>query len=222
MREHADPLSEPLPENPLPLLGVWLARARAELAAHNPSAMTLATVSERGAPNARMVICRGYDEPAGWLVFYTDRDSRKGRELATTPRAAGIFYWDAFQWQVRIEGPVVESPESESDAYFASRPAGAQVSATASLQSQPLASRADLVAQHQRAAARLGAPIDGRDPAKVLRPERWGGYRIWLESIEFWVGRADRLHDRALYRRQLSAADAGFTGSRWTATRLQP
>ena len=148
----------------------------------------------------------------GWLVFYTDRDSPKGRELDAHARASLIFYWEPLQRQVRVRGPVVRSPEAESDAYFSSRPLGAQVSARASEQSRPVSSRAELQERHAREAALGAAP----------RPERWGGYRVWIESLEFWVGMPDRLHDRALYSRQLEATPEGFAAGDWSATRLQP
>ncbi len=203
---------EVLPDDPLALLESWLDRAAEELREHNPTAMSLSTLGLDGAPSSRMVICRGYDATDGWLVFYTDRDSPKGRELDAHARASLIFYWEPLQRQVRVRGPVVRSPEAESDAYFSSRPLGAQISARASEQSRPISSRAELQERHAREAALGAAP----------RPERWGGYRVWIESLEFWIGMPDRLHDRALYSRQLEATPEGFAAGDWSATRLQP
>jgi pyridoxamine 5'-phosphate oxidase len=159
-----------------------------------------------------MVICRGFDARAGWFVFYTDRESAKGRDLTATPRAALVFHWDAFERQVRVDGPVTLAPDPDSDRYWATRPPEARVAATASRQSQPLASRAELL-------ARVAA---ARAPGDVPRPARWGGYRIWAERVELWVGQPARVHDRARWTRALAPAGDGFTGGAWRATRLMP
>lgn len=218
----ADLFDAELPPDPLPVLGAWLDDAVEQLQPHNPTAMTLATVDEQGQPRARMVICRGYDADAGWLVFYTDRSSHKGRELARKPRASLVFYWEPLQRQVRIDGPVSDAPEAQADAYFASRPAGAQLAAWASEQSQALADRAALERRYEQELRRFGLHSDGGGPADVPRPERWGGYRVWIERLEFWVGRTHRLHDRALYTRELEPDGAGWKGGAWQVTRLQP
>jgi pyridoxamine 5'-phosphate oxidase len=205
-------LPEPLPEEPLGLLDVWLAEATASI--RNAMAMTLATVEPDGRPSARMVICRGFDARAGSLVFYTDRESAKGRALAAHPHAALVFHWDVFERQVRIEGPVTLAPDAESDAYWASRPPEARAAAAASDQSRPIASRADLLARVEIAAR-------CRD-GDVPRPARWGGYRVWAERIELWVGQPARLHDRAAWTRRLTRSGEAFTAGPWAATRLQP
>ncbi len=205
-------LPEPLPANPLEILDAWLAEATASI--RNATAMTLATVTPDGRPSARMVICRGYDARAGWLVFYTDRESAKGAALAAHPHAALVFHWDAVERQVRIEGPVTLSPDVDSDAYWASRPPEARVAAAASDQSRPIGSRADLLARVELTARRH----DGDVP----RPSRWGGYRVWAERIELWVGQPARIHDRAVWTRALTRSGEGFSGGAWTATRLQP
>ena len=121
------PLSEPLPPSPWPLLEGWLAEAAA--AVENPTAMTLATVDPDGRPSARMVICRGVDAHAGWLVFYSDRESRKGSALAARPRAALVFYWEPLERQARIEGPVTPAPDAQVDAYWERRPLDARIAA---------------------------------------------------------------------------------------------
>ena len=186
------PLPEPLPADPLPLVAAWLAEATAST--RNATAMALATVDPDGRPSARMVICRGFDARDGWLVFYTDRESAKGRALAAHPYASLVFHWDVFERQIRIDGPVTLAPDADSDAYWATRPADARLAAIASAQSRPLASR----------------------------PSRWGGYRVWAERVELWVGQPARAHDRALWTRTLTRASDGFRGSAWHATRLQP
>ena len=205
-------LPEPLPENPLGLVEEWLAEATAAI--RNATAMTLATVTPDGRPSARMVICRGFDARAGWLVFYTDRESAKGMALAAHPYAALVFHWDAFERQVRIEGPVTLAPDADSDAYWASRAPDARVAAAASEQSRPVASRAALLAQVEATARRY----DGDVP----RPAHWGGYRVWAERIELWVGQPARIHDRAAWTRTLSREGVEFVGGAWSATRLQP
>jgi pyridoxamine 5'-phosphate oxidase len=179
----------------------------------NAHAMTLATVEPDGRPSARMVICRGLDIRAGWLVFYTDRESTKGRALEINPRAALVFNWDAHERQARIEGPVTLAPDADSDAYWSSRPPDARAAAAASNQSRPLTSRAEFLARIE-AEKRAGGDIP--------RPKRWGGYRVWAERVELWVGQPARAHDRALWTRGLTPADDGFSGGAWRSTRLQP
>ena len=205
-------LPESLPDDPLSLIEAWLAEASA--ASRNATAMTLATVTSDGRPAARMVICRGFDVRAGWLVFYTDRESHKGHELARTPRAALVFHWAAFERQIRIDGPVTLAPDSDSDRYWSTRPRDARVAAVASRQSQPIASRAELLARV------ADADSAGDD---VARPPRWGGYRVWAEHVELWVGQPARVHDRARWTRTLTPAGAAaYTGGPWRGTRLMP
>jgi pyridoxamine 5'-phosphate oxidase len=205
-------LPEPLPDDPLPLVERWIAEATASV--RNATAMALATVEPNGRPSARMVICRGFDAAAGWFVFYTDRASLKGYALEVHPQAALVFHWDALERQIRVEGPVTAAPAADADAYWNSRPADARLAAIASEQSRPLASRAALVAKLEEAAR--------RHADEIPRPERWGGYRVWAERVELWVGQPARLHDRALWTRRLERAATGFSGGPWSSTRLQP
>lgn len=205
-------LPSELPADPLPLFESWLKEAFAEI--RNAHAMTLATVDPEGRPTARMVLCRGFDARAGWIVFYTDRESAKGQALDLNPRAALVFYWDAFERQVRIEGPVTLAPDSDSDAYWKSRPPDARVAASASDQSRPIESRAAFLAKVEEEAKRSGGDIP--------RPKRWGGYRVWAERVELWVGQPARAHDRALWTRSLAPTGEDFSGGPWHATRLQP
>ncbi len=191
-----------LERDPLAQFGKWLddaVRAGVPL----PNAMTLATATRSGRPSARAVLLKGYD--ARGLVFYTNYDSRKGRELAENPRAMLLFCWEELERQVRIEGPVERTGADESDDYFSSRPLGARLSAIVSPQSEPVAARSDLEAKFAQAAKRLGAV-----PA---RPAHWGGFRVLPEWFEFWQGRADRLHDRLCYTRE---------GGAWRIGRLAP
>ncbi|MGH7334773.1 MAG: pyridoxamine 5'-phosphate oxidase [Candidatus Rokuibacteriota bacterium] len=205
-------LPEPLPDSPLALVERWLAEAGSVV--RSPTAMTLATVDPDGRPSARMVICRGFDKVAGWFVFYTDRESHKGYALAAHPQAALVFHWETLERQIRIEGPVTEAPEADSEAYWNTRPIEARIAAAASDQSQPLASRAVLLARVEE--------ITKRSVGRVPRPSRWGGYRVWAERVELWVGQPARVHDRALWERRLERVGGEFTGGAWRATRLQP
>jgi pyridoxamine 5'-phosphate oxidase len=168
-----------------------------------PNAMTLATVSASGAPTARAVLLKGIDR--GGFVFYTNYRSRKARELETREAACLMFLWPDVERQVRIEGRAEKVAAAESDAYFASRPLGARLSAWASPQSERVASRGILEQSLAEARARHGeAPP---------RPPHWGGYRVIPSAMEFWQGRADRLHDRLLYTR---------VGNGWERARLAP
>lgn len=174
-------------------------RARLSL----PNAMTLATVGASGAPSARVVLLKGIEE--GGFVFYTNYLSRKGRELAARASACLVLLWSELERQVRIEGAVEKVGAAASDEYFGTRPLGARLSAWASAQSESVSSRHELEAAMTRARERHGD--------SPPRPPHWGGYRLLPASIEFWQGRADRLHDRLLYSR----SDGG-----WTIERLAP
>ncbi len=173
-------------DDPIALFGQWFDEAvRAEL--REPNAMTLASADASGSPNARVVLLKEFDERG--FVFYTNYESRKGVELAANPRATLVFYWAELERQVRIAGSVEKVSAAESDEYFASRPHGAQLGAWASAQSRPIATRRDLErARDAREKESGGKP--------VTRPPFWGGYRVIPARVEFWKGRADRLHDR--------------------------
>ena len=171
---------------------------------HEPNAMTLATATADGRPSARVVLLKGFDERG--FVFYTNYGGRKSRELEANPRAALVFYWGELERQVRVEGRVSRVPDGESDAYFAGRPRGSQLGAWASEQSRPVRDRGALESQLRE----LEGEYEGRE---VPRPAFWGGYRIEPETIEFWQGRENRLHDRLRYRR---------SDGLWRRERLQP
>lgn len=209
------------PADPLPPLRAWLAEARADSGLANPDAMVLATTDGEGRPSARVVLCRAADWQHGWLGFYTNQHSAKGRALAERPFAALTFHWDALGRQARIEGPVRVAPAADADSYFATRPRGSQLAAWASAQSEPAASRAELDARYAAAATRFG---DEDDPGAlpVPRPPHWGGYRVWIERVELWAVRPSRLHDRIEWTRALRPEGDGFRPGPWTARRLMP
>jgi pyridoxamine 5'-phosphate oxidase len=225
----AQSLRDPLPEEPLEVASEWLAEAWALRAQPNPNAMTLAT-SRNGRPSARVVLCKEIVARPGYVVFYTNYQSRKGSELAANPWAAAVLHFDALHRQVRIEGRVERAPETDSDAYFASRSVASRVSAWASAQSEPIESRERLRATVAEAARRLGAQVtpSGDDMVfppdlRVPRPAHWGGYRLWAQEVELWVEGKDRIHDRARWSRVLTRrADGQFEAGAWTVTRLQP
>ncbi|HYM36344.1 MAG TPA: pyridoxal 5'-phosphate synthase, partial [Steroidobacteraceae bacterium] len=156
------------------------------------------------------------------LMFFTNYLSHKGRELEMHARAAVVFHWDGLHRQVRMSGPILKSPTKESDDYFAIRPLASRIGAWASQQSEPLASRAQLVAQVDATLKRFHLTPDA-DEGHVPRPPHWGGYRLWPELIELWVEGPGRVHDRAVWTRTVQSQD-DFTMKcgTWSATRLNP
>ena len=221
-------LPDPLPPEPMSTAAAWLAEAWRLRAQPNPDAMVLATVDSNGQPAARVVLCKQIVAEPGYLLFYTNYGSRKARDIAANPRGAVVLHWDALHRQLRIEGPIVKALPAESDAYFATRAWQSRVAAWASAQSEPVATRSQLVDAVRKTATRLGTPdVLSPGPAGgdivVTRPPHWGGYRLWAQSVELWVAGEFRIHDRARWTRSLLPAGAHeFRASAWTATRLQP
>ena len=192
---------EDLDDDPIAQFGAWYELAEGEVPL--AEAMTLATTDPDGVPDARMVLLKGFG-PDGFR-FFSNHDSAKGRELEARPVAALVIYWREQDRQVRVRGDVSRLPEEDSDAYFASRPRGSQIAASISPQSTPI-DREDLERLYAQAEERIG---DG----EVARPAYWGGYLVVPDSIEFWQGRDDRMHDRFLYTR---------TDGDWEIERLAP
>ena len=189
--------------DPVAMFARWFAEARAADVAE-PNAMTLATASADGAPSARMVLLKGVDD--GGFVFFTDYRSRKAAELDANPRAALVFHWVELERQVRIAGSVARVAREETEAYFRTRPLGSRLGAWASEQSSVITGREVLDARLRDVEARF----PGED---VPAPPHWGGYRLAPASVEFWQGRASRLHDRIRYVRR---------GGGWAIERLSP
>ena len=190
--------------DPLRQFRRWLAEARLS-EPRLPEAMVVVTASAAARPSARFVLLKGLDERG--FVFYSDYESRKGRELAENAVAALLFYWCELGRQVRVEGRVERTSAEESDAYFKTRPLASRISTLASRQSSVIGSRDELEA----AVADVRRALAGAEPA---RPERWGGYRVVPDTYEFWEHRDDRLHDRFRYRRG--------GGGAWIVERLRP
>ncbi|HMH13618.1 MAG TPA: pyridoxamine 5'-phosphate oxidase [Edaphobacter sp.] len=185
--------------DPVSLFRAWMTEAEAR-EPNDPNAAALATATPEGAPSVRMVLLKGVDERG--FAFYTNSESRKGVELAANPRAAMCFHWKSLRRQVRVEGAVSELPALEADVYFHSRSRGSQLGAAVSRQSQELESREALEEMVREYAA--------RHEGEIPRPERWKGYVLWPERMEFWINGEERLHDRFLFVR----GDGGWVKSR--------
>jgi pyridoxamine 5'-phosphate oxidase len=221
-------LPEPLPSHPLGLALQWLDDATTLRAQPNPNSMVVATVADDGAPSARVVLCKAIVPDPGYVVFYTNYRSRKGRELAANARAAAVMHWDQMHRQVRIEGLVVPSPAAESEAYFETRPWQSRLGAWASAQSEPIESRDGLAQALKAAATRFQVPLPNAEnealqpPPSIPRPPHWGGYRLYAQAVELWVQGEARIHDRARWSRSLTVHHEEYIPGTWSVTRLQP
>jgi pyridoxamine 5'-phosphate oxidase len=226
-------LHDPLPIEPLALAAAWLREARELAAQPNPNAMVVATVDGRGQPSARVVLCKEIVLDPGYVCFFTNYLSHKGREIEINPRVALVMHWDHLHRQVRIEGRAVRAPAAESDDYFRTRPWQRRIGAWASAQSEPVASRTALESAVVATSSRFGTPVPGPedDPTEsgvgenIPRPPHWGGYHVYAEAVELWVEGESRIHDRARWVRQLSGGDLQSPpriASAWQSTRLQP
>jgi pyridoxamine 5'-phosphate oxidase len=211
-------------------VAAWISDASDKAVKRNPNSMAIVTVGNDAMPSARMVLCKDFQADPGYLVFYTNYQSRKARQISENPNVAVLFHWDQLGRQVRIEGQAARSPDSESDAYFATRDWGSQLGAWGSDQSAPLESRNALLKQVGKRALKLGVNVAknlqlivGSDHPAIPRPAHWGGYRVWASSVELWIEGKDRIHDRARWDRSLVRQDDdSFITGAWSGTRLQP
>lgn len=226
----ADRLPDVLPSDPMHWADAWLKEAVAANVQRNPNSMTIASVGADSQPSSRVILCKDFVPDPGYLVFYTNYQSRKSLELVANPNAAALFHWDALGRQIRIEGTVVRSPAEESDAYFATRDWGSQLGAWGSDQSETIASHAALVSQIRQRASDLGLTLDPDTQTladdnipDIARPAHWGGFRLWATMVELWIEGKNRIHDRACWQRDIvRATEHTFTTTPWTGTRLQP
>jgi len=214
----------------MPLAHSWIAEASAQAVQRNPAAMTIVSVAKNGKPSARIVLCKSFVADPGYLVFYTNYRSRKAAEFSANQYAAALSHWDALGRQIRIEGMITRSPEVESDAYFETRDWGSQLGAWGSDQSASIESREALITQIRSRGTELGLPLEdgtrrisNSEIPRIERPPHWGGFRLWVTSIELWVEGADRIHDRGFWSRDiLDLENEPVRMTPWTSTRLQP
>lgn len=228
-RPKVEPLPEALPAEPFALFGTWYDQAWAERRTPNANAMSLATIDPDGSPSNRIVLCKSIEPDSGAIVFHTNYHGAKGQALKANPVASVCFHWDFYDRQVRISGPVAKVSPADSDAYFRTRHWTRRVGAWASDQSEPIGSRDEMVARVDATIEKLGLDVmalmqsdEGGPPVEIPRPPHWGGFRLYARRMELWSGGEGRVHDRAVWTRDLTPAADAFTPGPWSATRLQP
>ena len=219
--EEKNLLPETLPDRPMHLAKEWLNKTCEDKWQPNPNAMTLSTVDNNNTPSSRIVLCKYFKPDPGYVVFFTNYNSRKGREIKINSEVSLVFHWDNIGRQVRIKGMAVFSPSSESDEYFFSRNRGSQISAWGSNQSQLVKSRKSLISQMKKKLDEFNT--NDVQEKEVPRPPHWGGIRVWAHEIELWMDGENRVHDRARWTRKIKKnEDDTFSLSEWIGSRLQP
>ncbi len=215
-------------DNPLQLLEEWFNEAIDKKVQRHPNAMSLSTVGNDNTASARMVLVKDLSSKLDYITFYTNYLSRKSQQLNINNSVAGIFHWDMLGRQIRMEGKAIRSPDIESNNYFSQRSWLSQLNAWSSMQSQPLKKQDDLkkevikkaeafgISSDQLLSKKLGNKID------IPRPSYWGGFRFWMNMIEFWHEGKDRYHERLCFRRKIEAKNNTFVCSKWKSEYLQP
>lgn len=225
-------LPERLPGEPFAMLTSWVDEAREAKHQPNPTSMCLSTLDPDGSPSSRIVLCRGVEAERGVLTFFTNYESRKGRAMAGDPRVALTFHWDHFDRQIRVEGLAIKASAETSDAYFESRSLAKRIGAWSSDQSTPIESREELIGKVEKAVERFNIdpsnpPSEEASKGMIPRPPHWGGWHVHAKAVEIWAGEGGRIHDRAVWRRELTVTGSedpmrAYEGGTWEATRLQP
>ena len=201
--------------NPVLVLKEWLHEARQSKIQPNPNTMSISTVDSMGCPNSRMVLCKEINEDLGYLVFYTNYNSKKSKEIESHNNCSALFHWDPLGYQVRVRGKLIKSPNHESDNYFSTRKVGSQLSAWASNQSDEVENRDSLDDQFQKIMKRFNIQDEDLDSTEIEipRPDFWGGYSFVPYYFEFWQGHENRLNKRHVFEQQ---------DSEWVERFLQP
>jgi pyridoxamine 5'-phosphate oxidase len=223
--DEGERLPDDLPSSPFPIFKQWFDQAWDERITPNANSMTISTLHEDGYPDSRIVLCKEIEPDGGSIVFYTNYNGAKGKQLAANPFASVVFHWDQYERQVRIRGPIVHANEEESDRYFASRRLESRLGAWISDQSQPIESREALLEKASEVISKLNldatALMNG-DDIEIPRPPHWGGFRLHAMHTELWAGGVGRIHDRARWTRDLRIENDQPVAGEWSSTRLQP
>lgn len=223
--DEGERLPDDLPSSPFPIFKQWFDQAWDERITPNTNAMTLSTLHDDGFPDARIVLCKDIDPVNGSIVFYTNYNGAKGKQLESNPFAAVVFHWDQYERQVRIRGPIVHASEEESDRYFASRRLESRLGAWISDQSQPIESRQALLDKASEVIEKLNldtAALMNCEDIEIPRPPHWGGFRLHAKQMELWAGGVGRIHDRARWTRDMRIENNQPIAGAWSSTRLQP
>jgi pyridoxamine 5'-phosphate oxidase len=204
---------------PLELFNTWFQDAQLNSEMKYANAFVLATTDNKGHPDARVVLAKSIDVKHGFLVFYTNYESSKALQIMENSRASSVFYWDKMKRQVRISGLCIQSPDNESDDYFARRPLENQINATVSQQSQIIDDYATLVSQYTK----MLSKYQNTAFSSLKRPKHWGGFRLYFSSLEFWIAGSSRFHQRYKFNREINQLSlSSISKNSWKMSKLQP